>query len=250
MPPDGHDPLGTLVAARPGFGLSTEAEALDRFTELNMPEGDLDWLEVGAGDGRNLERQLRRHSHGRRIRTVALEPMADAPAALARVEWRRQPLEEYAPDRSFDWINLRHSAYYVRDALAEVARIACCLRGGGALALTHWSRRCSLYRLHRAIVGASGGLATAAIEDVAAELTKDPRLVVGAVETHDTELLVDDVASDPSLAPAVFHLSRRGMPSLLPTGTDPAAFVSQTLRSWPDARVRSNGLLLIRRAAT
>ena len=230
--------------------MSTEAEALDRLTELNIPEGDLDWLEVGAGDGRNLARQLRRHSHGRRIRTVALEPMADAPAALACVEWRRQPLEEYAPDRAFDWINLRHSAYYVRDAFAEIARIACCLRGGGALALTHWSRRCSLYHLHRAIVGATGGLATACIEDVTAELAKDPRLVVGAVETHDTELLIDDVASDPSLATAVFHLSRRGIPSRLPPETDSAGFVSQALRSWPDARVRSNGLVLIRHATT
>lgn len=99
----------------------------------------MSWLEVGAGDGANLKFQLNRLAIGRTIDVVAIEPAAIKPLSLQNVEWITAHVEAYSTDRRFDWINVRHSTYYLSDPIVELTRLGTMLVPGGALALTHWS---------------------------------------------------------------------------------------------------------------
>lgn len=241
------DPLRTLLSARDAFGASTEAEAMLRIVDRFLRQGDIEWLEVGAGDGRDLSRSLRRLSAGRRIRATALEPSPTSPMTSADVQWRRMRVEDYALDQNFDWVSMRHCAYYLTDPLAQIERLTAALSVHGVLALTHWSRDCVLQRLHRDIAGDNENRATAGIEELAAAL-RSKGLDVDGPELHPTSIDVEEVIARPELAAALFELARRDCPSRLPAGTDPAAFVAGAFRHLPDARVRVNGVLLVRKA--
>lgn len=243
-----QDPLACLIAAKPAFGISDEAEWLTELTNQALPLGSVNWLEVGAGDGRHLIQQLERLSSGRQIRAVALEPSNSAnPPALPPIRWLRARVEDYVPDCQFDWINMRHSAYYITDALGQIDRLSACLADHGSIAVTHWSRDCVLYRLHVAITGTTPEGAAAGIEDLAAALAATGRLLISTIKYHDAELLVERMAADATIGAAVFELARRARVSALPAGTDRVAFATEVIRAASCARVRRNGVVLIRR---
>jgi hypothetical protein len=106
----------------------------------------------------------------RTFRVVALEPAATE-VRIDDAKWINLRVEEYHPDIKFDWINVRHSAYYMDDPVAEMGRLTTLLHCGGSIALTHWSRDCVLHRLHVAICGDQGDAGTSGIEDIAHDVT-------------------------------------------------------------------------------
>lgn len=166
-----RSPLDELIAARPAFGGSTEAKELVSVTNRRLREGHIDWLEVGAGDGRNLRYLMSELSARRTFRVVALEPAATE-VMIDDATWLNLRVEEYHPGIKFDWINVRHSAYYMDDPVAELGRLTTLLHFGGSVALTHWSRDCVLHRLHVAICGDQGGARVSGIEDIAQQLSE------------------------------------------------------------------------------
>jgi hypothetical protein len=244
---DGADPLSALLAARIAFGNSTEAERLLEITERALHLGKVDWLEIGAGDGRHLAHQLERLSAKRKIRIVALEPSPyaspDSPRAFT---WLSRRVEDYNPDRQFSWVNMRHSAYYLTDPVGQIQRVSTWLSNRGAIALTHWSRNCVLHRLHCKIYGLAPDAGCIAIEDLAAALASDPRLIISDIDYSDTKLLIEKVAGDQKIASAVFELARRGRRSRVPDGTNKADFIVQALHTLPDAAKRRNGIIVVK----
>jgi hypothetical protein len=236
----------SLLAARPAFGASTEAEDLFQITNRHLKLGRVRWLEVGAGDGRHLDFQVQRLSSSREMRVVALEPESAAPPMSTGIIWLKRRLEDYRPDRHFDWINMRHSGYYVRDLVSQIGRISDSLSVEGALAITHWARSCILRQLHIKICGELDDIPVASIEELAAVLAKDSNLTIATFEQRDTDFLVDEVAASPAVANALYDLARRGRPPLHPV-FDPVELISDCLGSLPSEIRRHNGVVLIRR---
>ncbi len=237
--------LGSLLAARPAFGTSTEAESLFQLTERHLRPGVVNWLEVGAGDGRHLLSQVRRLSASREMRVVAIDPEEAIPLMPAGITWLRSRLEDYRPDRQFDWINMRHSGYYVCDLAAQIGRMTNSLSAVGTLALTHWSRDCVLRRLHVRICGERDDLPVAGIEDLGAVLASNLHLTVSAFEQHETDLLVHEITASPAVASAVYSLARRGRPPQRPNH-DPVDFIADCLRDLPASATRRNGVMMVR----
>ena len=241
-----RSPLDELIAARPAFGGSTEAEQLALITHQSLRKGNIDWLEVGAGDGRNLRYLLSELSAGRTFRVVALEPAAPA-GRIEGATWFNLRVEDYRPNSQFDWMNVRHSAYYMDDPVAEMGRLSSLLRPDGSIALTHWSRDCVLHRLHVAICGDQVDGPTSGIEEIAQRLTSVGGLAVSNVERLETLLNVENVAEDDKLASALYELARRGR-TPLNLVANRAERVRDMLGAMPDPARRLNGVMLIRPA--
>lgn len=239
-------PLTALLTSRPAFGGTSEAVNLAEFTDALLRKGQVSWLEVGAGDGVNLRFQLDCLAVGRAIDTVAIEPAAVTPSGRHDIEWIKVRVEDYSTDRRFDWINVRHSAYYLRDLIRELARLAGMLKEGGGLALTHWSRSCVLHRIHRHVCGDPGATSCAGIEIIAAQLDLDPHLEVSAPVFHESRLDVDRLLGDRSLRDALLNLARRGRPVLSGVVDYDPDILSSLLRAIPSPNVRRNGLILVR----
>lgn len=240
--------LEELVAARPAFGGTTEAQRLATIADSYLGKGTISWLEIGAGDGRNLRFLLAELAAGRRFKVTALEP-AGVETDLADVAWLQSRVEDYQPDTVFDWMNLRHSAYYIVDPISEIARLSSALKFDGAIALTHWSRDCVLSRLHAAICGPPSDQATAGIEDVVFSLGKIPGLAIGTVECVETALHGDLIDRDAAVAEALYELARRRKPSILPSDAqrNRAATIRTLLRALHNPMKRLNGVAIIRR---
>lgn len=242
---DDDGPLASLLASRAAFACSSEASSLVDITERHLHSGQVDWLEVGAGDGRNLQFQIDCLRSGRALSVTALEP---GPAPTVRpdaVEWIRCRSEDYRPDRTFDWISVRHSAYYFENPVAEIKRLADALSRGGIIALTHWSERCILHRLHVALCGEVEGPACKGLELFADDLSGVEQL---HLSFHETNLNVSLVLADPPLARALFFLACRGRPPLPDAAAEPEAAVARYLGELTEAGIRRNGILLLGRA--
>jgi hypothetical protein len=142
---------------------------------------------------------------------TALEPsFADQPEESIR--WLQLKVEDYCPDRRFHWINVRHSAYYFRNVISEIARLAESLSPGGMIAITHWASDCILRRLHLEICGHQSREATAGIEDLARRLTESYGLNVSPVTMTETALDVKRASEDATVAAALSRLACRGTP--------------------------------------
>jgi hypothetical protein len=243
MPPS--DPLEDLIAARQAFMGQTEAEECVRLTDGILRRGAVDWLEIGAGDGANLSFQLAYLASGRDIRAVALEP-SSAQGAVPGVLWLRAGAEHYRPDTLFDWISVRHSAYYIPDPVTEIARLAGALSPVGAIALTHWSNDCVLRRLHLALCGDLAECATAGIQQLASALTRDHSLIASSLTVFDSELDVNRVLADALLAEALARLASRGRP-LAGDRSELPRRVADALIGAPSTS-RRNGIVFLRRA--
>jgi len=238
--------LNDLIASRPAFDGSTEADQVCTLVDEFLPRGAIDWLEVGAGDGRHLQHSVRTLSNGRTFRVVAVEP-APIGAVPKDVEWLSVPVENYVPDRRFGWVNMRHSAYYMADPVREITRLANAISGTGAVALTHWSRRCILYRLHVAICGEPQTIGCHGVEGIRTALASLPGLELSPIHLFETHLSVDRLSRDPALGAAIYELARRGRTAL--SGRDPPNKVTDLLAALDRPNVRVNGLLFVRRNA-
>lgn len=247
MAGDGSTFLNDLIASRPALIGSTEADQVCALIDEILPHGAIEWLEVGAGNGRNLLRTISMLSNDRCIRAVALEP-ARVDITPENVEWLHVLVEEYTPDRSFDWVNMRHSAYYLRDPVGEIARLTDSLSKSGVLALTHWSRECILYRLHVAICGGPEQISCDGIEGVANALALTPGLALSPIQLFETRLCIDPMSNDRALAAAIYDLVRRGQPAL--NGAGPADVITDLLSRLDRPSLRVNGLLIVRRRAS
>jgi SAM-dependent methyltransferase len=245
MVDDFDAPLTALLKSRPAFAGTSEAGDLTELTDAVLQKGQVSWLEVGAGDGANLGFQLDRLVIGRAIDVVAIEPAAVKPSDRRNVKWIRARVEDYATERSFDWINVRHSAYYLDDPIGELTRLAHMLAADGTLALTHWSRDCVLRRIHRHVSAASDSIACAGIEDIAAHLGRNPGLAVSTPVFHDSHLDVDRLLSDRSLRDALLDLVRRGRPKPSGVSDDDSDVLSSLLRTISLPKVRRNGIVLV-----
>ena len=237
--------LAALTATKPAFA-ETEAEQLTQLADACMRRGSVAWLEVGAGDGRNLAFQLGVLGVGRAIRAVAVEPAHMHPAPIEGVEWVSCRIEDYRPDRPFDWIGIRHSAYYITDPVGEIARLTRSLTAGGTLALTHWGGDCILRRLHVAMCGDTGEAAVLGVEDLSQELAAVSDLDVSPTIETCTVLDVSKVLADPTIAAALAKLACRGRQRLRP-GSDPATEATDIIDQLPNSGARRNGIVLVRR---
>lgn len=243
MAGSGDDFLKDLIASRPAFGGSSEADQVCALVEECLPRGAIDWLEIGAGDGRNLLYSVNTLSKGRTIRVVALEPAAVGKVPDA-VEWLQVPAENYVPDRNFDWVNIRHSAYYMVDPVREITRFVQALKEAGRVALVHWSRQCILHRLHVAICGEPQVIACDGVEGIAAALAIVPGLELSPVHLFESRLNLDRLSEDAALCAAIYELARRGRTAVIDDGASKG--VVDLLAKLGRPSVRVNGLLLVR----
>lgn len=242
------DALKALLSSRPAFGQSSEALDLVQLTNTHLRTGTARWLEVGAGDGRNLQFQVDRLAKNRRIVVTALEP-AEPPLAVVEVhEWLSIKAEDFWTSDRFDWINVRHSGYYLHDPLSEIIRLIGMLTNDGVLALTHWSQHCVLHRLHLELCGGIGSAGCAGIEQLAACLSADARVEQISLSVHDSNLDVPRVLRDEHLSKAIFSLALRGNPARASLASDQPAAIAQLLMKFRDPSVRRNGILLLRAA--
>lgn len=222
----------------------SEAEQLVRLTDAQLRYGDVAWLEVGAGNGRNLRLQIEGLATNRRIRAVAIEPFYAGQSDEA-IEWVRVRAEKYEADRRFDWVNVRHSAYYIVNLVAELTRISQWLSRDGSIALTHWSRDCILRRLHVATCGDDEQAATLGIEDLVCCLKATSKFDVSSVTISETALDVSAVLDNTTLAAALFRLTCRGR-LRRDTTLDPANQITALLRRSPNNSSRRNGIVIVR----
>jgi hypothetical protein len=211
-----------------------------------LPKGHVYWLEVGAGDGRNLQFQLSILAANRTLHATAIEPADFQPPIAFPFEWVSSRVEDFESDRRFHWISVRHSAYYLDDPISEIRRLVGMLDGSGVLALTHWSRDCILRRLHVALCDNQGATGCEGIEDIAEFFRQDPRIEVAGLSFHDTDLDVIRVLTDAGLRHALYELACRGSPATVSAAADPSGTVERLLRSLPNSGRRQNGILLLR----
>jgi SAM-dependent methyltransferase len=239
--------LEALHRTRSAFGLGSEAEQLANEIDRLLPSGDICWLEVGAGDGRNLAWLLTRLRADRRFAVTALEPASDRPRLRmeADLEWLRLPVEQYKPVQPLDWINVRHSAYYLRRPIEEIARLGRALAPTGGMSITHWSESCVLFALHRKICGREGTVPRPSFEDLAVQLAGRPELEIISATTFATEFIRTKVHTEAGVAAALYDLVRRDQPSTIRSDRR-AAFIQAAVEDVPASCCRVNGVLVIR----
>lgn len=244
------DPLIDLEDARPSFGRGSDAIELVEEIAHYLKHGDVRWLEVGAGDGWNLRWILSKLRGSRGIQAVALEPASGLPyPQLEGVEWLCVPVEKYAPEKRFDWVNIRHSAYYFSDTAAEINRVADMLDDRGGISVTHWSRDCVLYRLHEAICNDSGICPVDAFEELMDKLATIGRLEIARTRLVANQLDREWLRHDLKTASALYNLALRGRPARRKPHAERAGFVIEFLDCLPDNIGRLNGISILRLAA-
>ena len=241
---DANASLTSLIASRLAFGGTSEAEELVGLADAALKMGDVSWLEVGAGNGANLAFLLDQLAVDRTIDAIAVEPAAFCPPARPDIRWITGRIEDYTTSRTHDWVNVRHSAYYIRDAVSELQRLTRMLAPGGTVALIHWSQDCVLRRVHQLLVADPGDPPCAGVEDLVKWLREDAQLTVSDPIFYETRLDVALVPADRATRDSLRQLLLRGRPER--RGVDPDA-LSHLLRTMPEPNVRRNGIVFVNR---
>lgn len=242
------DVLQALAGSRPAFGNDSEAERIANLLASLVPVGEVHWLEVGAGDGRHLEWLLSKLRGGRQFSTTAIEPARERPPVMIDgiLNWLRIRVEDYDSTSRFDWINVRHSAYYFEDVMQRLEALTCLLSKGGLLSITHWSKDCTLFQLHREICGSIAEALCPTFEEIVDYLSAINYLEVVDQSRFSSELRQME-AVDPPVASALYMLARRDRPVNIVTADEQVALVSSFFAGRARALHRINGLLVLRR---
>jgi len=246
---DGRNALAALIAARPAFAGTTEHDHLVRAVRGVLPPGPIRWLDVGAGDGHNLIALIQALKRGATFHVTAVEPASNVRASSPDVplSWICARIEEVDLALPFDWVNVRHSAYYFRRPLEELARLTDALCSGGGLSLTHWSRDCVLYRIHRAALDGSPAATCPPFEEIVEAAARPRSLELVSAEVCATLLDVDALHADEGLSAALYDLALRGrVVTKRNSMTERAAFVRDLLRADPNPTRRVNGIAVLR----
>lgn len=137
---------------------TADRDALAGQLMAELKAGYVDWLEVGVGDGANASFLLRHLSNGRRFSVDLIDPQTTQPNLLLDFEYRFVPIgfEDFNPDRSYDLINCRQSAYYFWDNYRTALKLASMLKPGGIVAMTVWTENCVLFEIHERIAHSFG----------------------------------------------------------------------------------------------
>jgi SAM-dependent methyltransferase len=153
------DTLAALANSKAVFADRSERDVLASKLDLILAKDKpLYWLEVGVGDGANLRFLLDTLGHRRQFAVTAIDP---SPLAIKQINTHKIEIlhvgvETFVPDKYYDCINARQSAYYFGNPASDVLSLAGWLTPDGLLAVTIWSEDCILYRLNRAIARAAG----------------------------------------------------------------------------------------------
>lgn len=234
-----------LEEAKRAFGQESEARDLGALVDRHLAAGDICWLEVGAGDGKNLDRLVNGLSTSRRIKAVAVEPVSDTMLQIPGVTWVKSRVEDFKPAKEFDWINVRQSAYYFADIFGEVHRLVGWLSRSGGISITHWTGQCALYQLHRHICERTGNPPCPTFEDIRKGIEQGAIQVLEAQSFHcPLDLAV--LAAHDTVALAVYYLALRGRPDPHLTDRDRISHTLSVFERIPQA-TRANGILIGRR---
>lgn len=237
-----------LQRAKRAFVGGSDAGMLAHRLENVLPRGHLQWLEVGVGDGNNLQFLLQALSTNRTFDVVGVDPEA-VPARLYRHVQRCSiyhcGIEDYeVASHEWDCINARQSLYYFQDPIDSLSRLSKNLSKGGVLAVTVWTRNCCLYKFHRYLADI---YQLKISHDICAEAlvsTDDHFYRVLSADSIELALDVDEIYAQQGVANALLGLATRKL--LLP---DEARCRGQSLirRFFEDTQadpVRSNAILL------
>lgn len=236
------NPFDLLLDAKPAFGQESEAVELARLVDASLQQRRVRWLEVGAGNGSNLQFLLNRLAPGREIAATAVEPTTAPLQSLPVTYWERKRIEDYQPTHAFDWINIRHASYYFENGPAQLLRLASWLSPSGGISITHWSSRCFLYHLHVRILAQSRTNPCFTFEDLSTYIEERSSLDVSRKKVFDTQLDRQLLQTNDATALAVYHLARRGRADALRTDEERVIFLRSTLHQV--ATSRANGILI------
>ncbi len=152
---EGWEYLSSLRVLKTTFVEGSEGDAVLDAIRTSFEPGVLSFLDVGCADGlftRRAKDLL--NLAGTNLSITAIDPLSAAALSTARqiphdVVYRTR-FEDFSTEAKFDVINVRHSLYYLRDPMSQVARMTDLLKPGGLLAFTLWGRDCDLYRVYLA----------------------------------------------------------------------------------------------------
>jgi SAM-dependent methyltransferase len=244
------DPLAALSNSKAVFAGQSErgviASKLDLILAKDKP---LCWLEVGVGDGENLQFLLDALGHRRQFAVTAIDP---SPLAIKRIDIQKVEIlsvgiETFAPDRHYDCINARQSAYYFADPANNVLALAGWLTVDGVLAVTIWSEDCILYRLNRAIARTVGrNEAGLRAEELIRSLPSE-QFVVERHRELCGRLDIDRLREDRGAFLALCSLAARKINIGALTESHLAELFDELKRLEADHAARSNELIFVRR---
>lgn len=240
--------LADLHGSRPAFGTSSERDMLLRLIDGVLPRRDVSWLEVGAGDGNNLKFLLERLCKDRRIEALAVDPdvgFSSIETERFVIRAQKARIEDVATSQEvFDFIHVRHSAYYFQEPDALLRRLFEALKPTGAMCLTIWSERCILYKLHGAVRAATDQRSENIL--TAARIIEIARAFGCSVCVHGSESAYNTEAFSQAreVALSLVRLAARGISLDGLSQAHQLRLLNDIVRSDPD-RVRSNFTVVI-----
>ena len=240
-------PLTALQRVRPALD-SSELPVLVAMVQKHLPHVPAGWLDVGSGTGMSLRTLIKSLPSGSVGRVTAVDPEADPHFQIDGVHTKVLciAIEQTPHAVKFDWVNCRHSLYYVDLPSCGLGRLVELLAKHGCLSITMWSRSCILYRLHVEARTALGKSASYTVEDLHM-LAAAMGLTIVEYRRTIMPLRTDIVTTRPTVATALFDLCLREKNSVgLPPPGERAALMRDFLSRHGD-HTRVNGILILRK---
>ena len=152
---DGWEYLSSLRTLKKTFREGNDGGVVLDTIRANFGPGPVSFLDVGCADGLFVRRAKDLlHLTGIKLSVTAIDPLPAAVLSTVRQlpvdAVYRTRFEDFSPGAKFDVINVRHSLYYLRDPVRQVARMTDLVKPGGLLTFTLWGRNCDLYRVYGA----------------------------------------------------------------------------------------------------
>lgn len=200
-----------LTLSKQAFAGDSERDLLSGLIRDLITEQHKSWLEVGAGDGTNLKFNLEGIPHKSAITITALDPdlriKSDIDGVV--VEPQKCTIEEFTPREKFDFINIRHSAYYFDKPRHQLILLNELMSSHGLMAVTLWTEDCCLFDLHKIIARE----VSAAPSDLVAEAVQSDLIANGlrlcAARVAYGELDMTQMRSSETVADAIINLASR-----------------------------------------
>lgn len=222
-----------------------DRDALVVLLQSKLRSNYIRWLEVGVGDGANVEFLLGILGEGKKFKLDVIDPQINEHDLRLSFKHRflRISFEEFSEECVYDVINCRQSAYYFYDGEQSIYKLKKLLGPSGILAITVWTESCLLYRLHAHIAGLMRLPLTEVTHHRLGELiTGSGFIQVGAIVTQGDFDLRPPIT--PQLAVGLFDLSARRLDISEFSDATKVATVLEFLASQGTNRCRENGVAI------
>ncbi|RXG86544.1 class I SAM-dependent methyltransferase [Bradyrhizobium zhanjiangense] len=154
------DTLGALTKCKSVFGSGSERDEILGGLDERLARGvTLSWLEVGVGDGKNLQYLLESLGGSRSFVVTAIDPSPNSAKQIVSrypIKVERKTVESFRTTKRYDCINARQCAYYFDNPPLMFLRLARLLSANGVLVATIWSDNCILLALNGLIANSLG----------------------------------------------------------------------------------------------